>query len=54
MALRIYRLFVELNRLGTTVVIATHDQDLVARSSRPALHLDGGRVVMRAPQGPVT
>ncbi len=35
MALRIYRLFVELNRLGTTVIIATHDQDLVARS-RPA------------------
>ncbi|PZQ52929.1 MAG: cell division ATP-binding protein FtsE, partial [Phenylobacterium zucineum] len=34
MALRIYRLFVELNRLGTTVIIATHDQDLVARSAR--------------------
>ncbi len=53
MALRIYRLFVELNRLGTTVVIATHDQDLVARSARPALHLEGGRVAMRPPQGPV-
>ena len=54
MALRIYRLFVELNRLGTTVLIATHDQDLVARSSRPALQLDGGRLTLRPPQGPVT
>jgi cell division transport system ATP-binding protein len=52
MALRIYRLFVELNRLGTTILIATHDQDLVARSGRPSLHLDGGRVGLRAPQGP--
>lgn len=53
MALRIYRLFVELNRLGTTVIIATHDQDLVARSGRPVLHLDKGRLVPLPPQGPV-
>jgi cell division transport system ATP-binding protein len=52
MALRIYRLFVELNRLGTTVLIATHDQDLVARSGRPSLHLEGGRIGLRPPQGP--
>ena len=51
MALRIYRLFVELNRLGATVLIATHDQDMVARSGRPALHLDGGALTVRAPQG---
>ena len=44
MALRIFRLFVELNRLGTTVVIATHDQDLIARSGRPVLHLERGRI----------
>ncbi|MFN9925314.1 MAG: cell division ATP-binding protein FtsE [Phenylobacterium sp.] len=54
MALRIYRLFVELNRLGTTVIIATHDQDLVARSARPILHLDRGRLRPLPPQGPVT
>jgi len=54
MALRIYRLFVELNRLGATILIATHDQDLVARSGRPSLHLEGGRLSARAPQGPVT
>ena len=52
MALRIYRLFVELNRLGATILIATHDQDLVARSGRPSLHLEGGRISSRPPQGP--
>jgi len=52
MALRIYRLFVELNRLGTTILIATHDQDLVARSGRPSLHLENGRLAFREPQGP--
>jgi len=53
MALRIFRLFVELNRLGTTVVIATHDQDLVARSGRPVLHLDGGQLHHMVPsEGP--
>lgn len=45
MALRIFKLFVELNRLGTTIVIATHDQDMVARSGMPVLHLDNGRLV---------
>jgi len=53
MALRIFRLFVELNRLGTTVVIATHDQDLVARSGKPILHLEGGRLERRTAQSPV-
>lgn len=44
MSLRILRLFVELNRLGTTVLIATHDQDLVARSGKGVLHLEDGRL----------
>ncbi|MBI1200426.1 MAG: cell division ATP-binding protein FtsE [Phenylobacterium sp.] len=52
MSMRIYRLFVELNRLGTTVIIATHDQDLVARSGRPVLHLDKGRLKPVAPKAP--
>jgi len=47
MAMRIFRLFVELNRLGTTILIATHDQDLVARSGRPVLHIEDGRISHR-------
>ena len=53
MALRIFRLFVELNRLGTTVVIATHDQDLIARSGKAVLLLERGRISQRPLQGPV-
>jgi cell division transport system ATP-binding protein len=44
MALRILRLFVELNRLGATVLVASHDEQLVARSGRPVLHLEDGRL----------
>lgn len=49
MGLRIMRLFVELNRMGTTVLIATHDQDMVARSGMPILHLQEGRLATPAP-----
>jgi cell division transport system ATP-binding protein len=45
MALRILRLFVELNRLGATVLIATHDTDLMAHARRPVLRLEDGRLV---------
>jgi cell division transport system ATP-binding protein len=45
LSLRILKLFVELNRLGATVLIATHDEDLVARSGMPVLHIEDGRLV---------
>ena len=51
MSLRILRLFVELNKLGTTVLIASHDQDLVARSGMPVMHLDQGRLTRFAGPG---
>ncbi len=44
LGLRILRLFTELNRLGATVLIASHDEDLVARSGKPILHLENGRL----------
>ena len=49
MALRILRLFLELNRLGTTVLIASHDEELVGRSGKPVLHLEDGRLTRHEP-----
>ncbi|MEO9190603.1 MAG: ATP-binding cassette domain-containing protein [Acetobacteraceae bacterium] len=43
-AQRLMQLFAEMNRLGTTVVVATHNDRLVARHPAPALHLDSGRL----------
>ena len=48
MSERILKLFTQLNRLGTTVLIATHDQTMVARSGMPVLHLDAGHLIRRA------
>ncbi len=33
-------------------MIATHDQDLIARSGKPVLHLERGRIAAMPPQGP--
>lgn len=37
---KLMKLFIELNRLGTTVVIATHSQDIINRYNYPRIHLD--------------
>ncbi|MBM3566529.1 MAG: cell division ATP-binding protein FtsE [Alphaproteobacteria bacterium] len=42
MAMRLMHLFEELNRLGTTVVVATHNIGLVERLGHGRLHLEGG------------
>jgi cell division transport system ATP-binding protein len=43
MAVRLLYLFEELNKLGTTIVIATHNESLVARFDHPVVRLvDGG------------
>ena len=41
---RLLRLFQSLNRLGATVLIASHDQALAERSGARVLRLDDGRL----------
>ena len=43
-AMRLMYLFEELNKLGTTVVVATHNENLVSRLDYPRLVLDRGRI----------
>ncbi len=43
-AMRLMYLFEELNKLGTTIVIATHNQALVGRFDHPRLHIEHGMV----------
>jgi cell division transport system ATP-binding protein len=43
-AARLMHLFEELNRLGTTVVIATHNESIVQQFGRPVLKIDAGRL----------
>ena len=52
LALRLMRLFEELNKLGTTLLIATHSGRLVERFGHPRLHLAAGALaVERRPKG---
>jgi cell division transport system ATP-binding protein len=44
LAVEIMRLFREINARGTTVVVATHDRDLIERMQRRTIFLDRGRV----------
>ena len=45
--LRILHLFEQLNKIGTTVVIASHDQSLIRRFSHPVLKLDRGHLKIK-------
>jgi cell division transport system ATP-binding protein len=44
MGIRLMRLFVELNRVGTTVVVATHDQTLIRQFGNPVMYLEKGEL----------
>ncbi len=48
MAMRLLHLFEQLNRLGTTVIIATHNMTLVDRLGHPVLRLDDSRLIEEA------
>lgn len=41
---RLLKLFVELNKRGTTVIIATHNESLIRRFSFPRIHLSEGKI----------
>ena len=43
-ALRLLHLFRELNRMGTTVLLATHNEALASRMPAPTLKLEDGRL----------
>jgi len=45
LAVEIMRLFREINARGTTIVVATHDRDLIKRMQRRTIVLKRGRVV---------
>ena len=46
---KIMRLLLELNRLGTAVIVATHDVNLVRGLKQPILRLKDGRVTLHGP-----
>lgn len=46
--LKLLTLFEELNKLGTTIIIATHDEKLIQRFGHPQLHLQNGKIIKRA------
>jgi len=45
-AARLLRLFEELNRQGTTIVVATHSERLIARFRHTRLHLENGELTI--------
>ncbi|TCS63522.1 cell division ATP-binding protein FtsE [Varunaivibrio sulfuroxidans] len=44
MGLRLMHLFEEMNKLGTTIVVATHNESLVDRLAHPVMRLQSGDV----------
>ncbi|MET0016412.1 cell division ATP-binding protein FtsE [Oscillibacter sp.] len=44
-SLELMRLLVKINSLGTTVVVVTHEKDLVDRFEKRVVTIDGGRII---------
>jgi cell division transport system ATP-binding protein len=45
-AVRLMMLFVEMHKLGSSVIIATHNHHLVSRFAFPRLHLEDGKLTL--------
>jgi len=45
LAYEIMTLFKEINNRGTTVLVATHDRELIHRMGKRVIHLENGRVI---------
>ncbi len=50
-AVRLLYLFEELNRMGTSILIATHNEGLIKRFKHPVLHLDDGQLSIHHTNG---
>lgn len=50
-AKKLMHLFLELNKMGTTIIFATHQQGLVEKYAKPVLRLKGGRLVSSFAEG---
>jgi cell division transport system ATP-binding protein len=51
-ALRLMMLFIEMYKIGSSVIIATHNMSLVERFPFPRLHLEKGALTLRPPLKP--
>jgi cell division transport system ATP-binding protein len=50
-AQRLMQLFKEMNRIGTTVIVATHNESLVEQHPAPELRIAGGRLAVSGGPG---
>jgi cell division transport system ATP-binding protein len=51
-AMRLMRLLEELNKIGTTVVVATHSEEITSRFNHGQLRLEGGELTVVRPSRP--
>jgi cell division transport system ATP-binding protein len=51
LALEVMKLFSDVNFRGTTVLVATHDQDLIRRAGRRCLTLEKGQILEGLSEG---
>jgi cell division transport system ATP-binding protein len=47
---KIMKLFIELNKLGAAVIVATHDIPLIKALGKPIVRLEAGRIIEGAPK----